>query len=184
MFLDINDIGEGSLDFDQTLTLKRVREGHTDLLEPPAIRVRGTVTAGPTRGRPAEGATLDGRVEGPLRLRCCRCLEPFEQPLAAEFHLILRHELPEVEDPDHRVDTSETGFFEIEGSRLELDAVAAEQVYLNLPQKPLCEASCAGLCPTCGINRNHLECDCREEAVDPRLQALRRIRDEMDPQRG
>ncbi|NIM01356.1 MAG: hypothetical protein GTN89_11035 [Acidobacteria bacterium] len=184
MFIDINDIGEGSLEFDQTLTLTRVRDDNPDLLEPPNVRVRGTITAGPTRGRPAEGASLDGRLEGPLRLRCCRCLEPFEQPVEAEFHLTLRSEAPEVEDPDHRIDTSETGFFEIEEGQVELDAVATEQVFLNLPQKPLCSGSCAGLCPTCGINRNRLECDCREETVDPRLQALRRIRDEMDPPRG
>lgn len=184
MFIDINEIGEGSVEFDRSLTLNRMGDDSTDLLEPPTLRIRGKVVAGPTRGKPVEGAKLDGRLKGPLRLRCCRCLEPFEQALEAEFHLTLRTEVPKVEVPDHRVVTSETGFFEVDGGRLELEAVAAEQVFLNLPQKPLCSGSCAGLCPTCGVNRNLLECDCREDAVDPRLQALRSIRDEMDPSRG
>jgi len=184
MFLDINDIGDGSLSFDQTLTLVRVREGNADLLEAPNVRVHGSVTAGPIRAKPVEGAALVGRLEGALRLRCCRCLDPFEQSLATGFRLTLRIEAPEVKDPDHHIDTSETGFFEIEGDRLELDAVAAEQVYLNLPLKPLCGPSCAGLCPTCGINRNRLECDCREETLDPRLQTLQQIRDKMGRSRG
>ena len=72
-----------------------------------------------------------------------------------------------------------TQFFEIQEGKLPLDAVAAEQVYLEMPQKPLCDESCAGLCPTCGINRNRLECACRVEDVDPRLQALQEIRDRM-----
>ena len=62
----------------------------------------------------------------------------------------------------------------------DLEQLAAEQVYLELPLKPLCGADCAGLCPTCGINRNRLECACRVEHLDPRLQALQEIRDRMD----
>jgi len=179
MLLDINDIGDGALSFDRTLTLAGVREDNPDLLESPTVHLQGTVTAGPDRGKPAEGAGLAGRLEAPLKLRCCRCLEPFDQSLATEVRLTLRSEAPVVEDLDHHVDTSETGFFEIEGGKLELDAVASEQVYLNLPLKPLCASSCAGLCPTCGINRNLLECDCREETLDPRLQTLQQIRDKM-----
>ena len=44
MFLDINHIGEGSLSFDQTFTLARVPEDHSDLLESPRVRLHGTVT--------------------------------------------------------------------------------------------------------------------------------------------
>jgi uncharacterized protein len=184
MFLDLNDIGDGALSFDRTLTLARVREGSPDLLEAPSVRLHGTVTAGPeSRGR-AEGAGLRGRLEGALRLRCCRCLEPFDQTCATDFRLTLLSKVPTVEDPDHHVDSSETGFFKTEGAKLDLESLAAEQVYLNLPLKPLCTPSCAGLCPTCGSNRNLLECDCREETLDPGLQTLQQIRDKMGPSRG
>ncbi len=182
MFLDINDIGDGSLSFDETLTLTRISEGNADLVAAPKVRLHGSVSAGPSFREPTEGAGVRGRVEGSLRLRCCRCLEPFDQPCMTEFCLTLRSEAPAVEDLDHQIDASETSFFEIEGGKLALDALAAEQVYLNLPLKPLCDESCAGLCPTCGINRNRLECDCREDALDPRLQALQQIRDKMGHQ--
>ena len=184
MFLDINDIGEGSLSFDETLTLARVHEGNTDLLESPEVRLHGSVTAGPSRRQPTEGAGLRGRVESSLRLCCCRCLEPFDQSCTTEFRLTLRSAAPVVKDSDYQIDTSETGFFEIDGGKLELDALATEQIHLNLPLKPLCDPSCAGLCPTCGINRNRLECDCREETLDPRFQALQQIRDKLGRPRG
>ena len=182
MFFDISNIGDGSLSFDETLTLAHVNAADADLVEPPQVRLQGSVSAGPSFRDPTEGAEVRGRVEGSLRLSCCRCLEPFDQSCATGFRLTLRSEAPKVEHPDHQIDASETCFFEIEGGKLALDVLAAEQVYLNLPLKPLCDPSCAGLCPTCGINRNHLECDCREDALDPRLQALQQIRDKMGHQ--
>jgi len=184
MFLDINDIANESVSFDETLTLPRLCEGNVDLVEAPKVRLRGSVTAGPNFRKPSEGATATGRVEGSLRLCCCRCLEPFDQACATEFHLTLRSRTPDVPDPDHQINPGETCFFEIEDGKLALDSLAIEQVHLNLPLKPLCDESCAGLCPTCGINRNRLECDCREETLDPRLQALQQIRDKMDHPRG
>ncbi|HKC73532.1 MAG TPA: YceD family protein [Chloroflexota bacterium] len=29
-----------------------------------------------------------------------------------------------------------------------------------MPTQPLCQADCAGLCPTCGTNRNTTACGC------------------------
>ena len=57
--------------------------------------------------------------------------------------------------------------------------MAAEQILLNLPLKPVCEPGCKGLCPTCGVNRNQIECDCRSEAVDPRFAPLLDLKERM-----
>ena len=54
---------------------------------------------------------------------------------------------------------------------LELDALAEEDLVLNLPSKVLCQEDCKGLCPTCGKNLNDGPCDCKEP-VDPRLAGL------------
>ena len=40
----------------------------------------------------------------------------------------------------------------------------------------LCRPDCRGLCPTCGVDRNRLECACRTEEPDPRLAPLLEIR--------
>jgi uncharacterized protein len=51
-----------------------------------------------------------------------------------------------------------------------------EQFYLALPMKPLCREDCKGLCPICGVNRNRETCSCRSEWVDPRMEALRKLK--------
>ena len=60
----------------------------------------------------------------------------------------------------------------LEGNEIDLLELAAEQILLTLPMRILCDEACAGLCPTCGANRNAgTACDCQPE-IDPRWQAL------------
>jgi uncharacterized protein len=35
-----------------------------------------------------------------------------------------------------------------------------EQIYLELPMKPVCREACRGLCPTCGADLNAGSCAC------------------------
>ena len=56
--------------------------------------------------------------------------------------------------------------------KIGLEDVATEQLYLNLPLKPICSPACKGLCPECGTNRNLGACECVTEDVDPRLAPL------------
>jgi len=179
MLLQLKDILDGPLRFDETLDLPRVSRDNSDFIDTPKVRLRGNVAADPEAPNTPRGAQLEGRLEGKLRLRCCRCLEPFDYPCASEFRFTLVTEAPRSRDSEHQIDARDTHFFEIEAQNLDLSRLAAELVHLNLPLKPVCEDTCAGLCATCGVNRNRLECDCREEAVDPRLQALQQIRDQM-----
>jgi uncharacterized protein len=51
-----------------------------------------------------------------------------------------------------------------------------EQFYLALPMKPLCVDACKGLCPVCGRNLNRETCDCKSDWEDPRMAALRQLR--------
>ena len=154
--------------FDEDLGAKEVALEGADEPELLALRVRGRGL----RERPGEVA-LDGAFEARLRLRCVRCLEPFDTALAAEFALIL---VPEaagaVEAGEQELDEREDLLFYGREGRVELAEVAREQIYLNLPQKPLCRPDCRGLCPTCGANRNRLECACRSEGLDGRLAPL------------
>jgi uncharacterized metal-binding protein YceD (DUF177 family) len=114
MLFRINDIGDAPLRFDETLDLPLVSREHADIVEIPKIRLVGSVTAGPRTKEPAEGASLDGRLEGTLRLGCCRCLEAFDRPCTSEFRFTLVSETPENQEPDHQIDFRDTHFFEIE----------------------------------------------------------------------
>ena len=62
---------------------------------------------------------------------------------------------------------------------ISLRELAAEQVQLAIPMKPLCDENCLGLCPTCGANRNRENCQCETSIIDDRLGALAGIRDQL-----
>jgi uncharacterized metal-binding protein YceD (DUF177 family) len=55
--------------------------------------------------------------------------------------------------------------------QIDLAALVSEQIYLNLPLKPLCSLECRGLCPTCGVNRNLTRCGCEAQRGEAGLEA-------------
>ena len=128
--------------------------------------------------REGKQVQFSGRTRSTLELRCGRCLEPFAFEVDAPFALKLVAEpFAELSDEGEvdaaRVDDS---LFYAEEGRADLGAIAREQLYLGLPLKPICREGCAGLCPTCGENRNRVECGCSDEGIDPRLAPLLRFR--------
>jgi len=56
-----------------------------------------------------------------------------------------------------------------------------EDMLLSIPIQALCRPGCKGLCPRCGRNWNDGPCDCRDEAVDPRLTVLTQLLQESPP---
>jgi uncharacterized protein len=62
------------------------------------------------------------------------------------------------------------------GDEIDLGQLMREQFYLSLPMKPLCSPDCKGLCPQCGINRNRETCTCDTKWIDPRFEALKRLK--------
>jgi len=166
MFLILNEIQDGPRAVDASLDLPgALNESGERLVVGPA-RLTGETRPG------TEGLELTGRVEARVSLRCSRCLESFETGLAAEFSLVLVPDAVEFGPGEAEVNASEAALFYAEGGRVDLRAVATEQIDLNLPLKPVCGPSCAGLCSSCGANRNRIECSCRREDVDPRLAPL------------
>ena len=63
------------------------------------------------------------------------------------------------------------------GNEIEVDSYLSEVVALALPVQPICREDCAGLCPKCGADRNQAPCACGDSQVDPRWQALERLRE-------
>ena len=183
MRLNLNELEDQGRSFHETVVLDGFAKELPDLVSAPAPELAGRITPGSKPTRLWEGALLRGTMTVDVTLRCSRCVEHFSSQLSAEFELTLVAELPEEQEPEHQLTDDESYFVALEDGFLDLSAVAAEQVDLALPLKPVCQPDCKGLCPTCGTNRNLLECDCREEAVDPRLDALRAIRDQMDDRR-
>jgi drug/metabolite transporter (DMT)-like permease/uncharacterized metal-binding protein YceD (DUF177 family) len=63
--------------------------------------------------------------------------------------------------------------------RLDLSAWARDAIALALPDKILCRADCAGLCPVCGADLNGDPHAHEEEPADSRWAALAELRDQL-----
>jgi uncharacterized protein len=168
MFIDTNQLGDEPHEFERAFEPgKLVAPDPAD--EAPEIgevRLSGRIEPDP------RGPVLSGLLQAELQLVCARCLEPFKSRVSTNFRLILVRDPIPVAEGETGLDWDELSLFHAEGGRVDLGEIAREQLYLNLPLKPVCEAGCLGLCPTCGGNRNRIRCACRSEAVDPRLAPL------------
>jgi uncharacterized protein len=111
------------------------------------------------------GLDFTARLHGP----CYRCLGDavLEVPIRAREY--------QAESPD---DDELTTPYLAEGS-LQVSDWARDAVALALPDKILCQADCAGLCPECGKNLNDEPHEHAEEVGDPRWAALEALREDL-----
>jgi uncharacterized protein len=146
------------------------------------FRLAGPVTLGADLRKDARKVRLAGRVKATLDCDCSRCLEPFGVPVDAAFDVMFLPAEANVgragarDDDDEEVREDDLGVSFYRDDTIDLGELMREQFYLALPMKPLCREDCQGLCPVCGINRNRETCSCRSEWVDPRMEALRRLK--------
>jgi uncharacterized protein len=124
----------------------------------------------------AQKVRLVGRLSTTLELNCSRCLEAFTIPVDTRLDLLFLPEVEQIVQPDVEMTEGDIGVSYYRNDVIDLGDVMREQFYLALPMKPLCREDCAGLCPTCGVNRNRDTCECQQTWVDPRLEPLRRLR--------
>ena len=117
------------------------------------------------------GITADGTVTATWRGECRRCGGPVSGRVDARVK-----ERFAPTGGTHRDEEA----YPLAGDELDLEPLARDAVLLELPLAPLCAEDCAGLCPTCGANRNTETCDCAP-AVDPRWAALDALRDGDPP---
>ena len=116
--------------------------------------------------RTAQGLYAKGRLKAHTRLQCVRCLEAYDQELAAEVEELFVHQTKNTSDPQLVVPT--TGI-------LDLNPIVREFLLLALPQRPLCTPDCKALCPICGSNLNKTACDHTEADIDPRFAVLKSL---------
>lgn len=131
--------------------------------------VRGEITMLRTN----RGILVTGRLETDTGLTCSRCLGQFRQPVTLEIEEEYFPSIDILTGSQIEVPEDEPEAFVIDQNNiLDLTEAIRQYALLAVPMKPLCKEDCAGLCPTCGVNRNLKTCNC-PPAVDPRLETLR-----------
>jgi uncharacterized protein len=126
-------------------------------------------------GRSGRGLLISGAFSGGLDLVCSRCLELFRFQAQERFDLYCETAPKGPPDEEHEVAGGELDVTYLEEGRINTDHLLRENLLLSLPLQPLCGEECHGLCPQCGANLNQGACGCRNAAVDPRLQILRKL---------
>jgi len=113
---------------------------------------------------------IQANVSTKAELSCDRCLDSFSQKIDESFDIILttEHELSQ---------DSEEDIYLYQGEQADIDVSDSfkDVLALAIPIKKLCGEKCKGLCPTCGANWNHETCNCDNQKIDPRWDALKNI---------
>ena len=130
----------------------------------------------------ADGAHVfaSGAFKGHLVVACSRCIGPVRLDLDEKLRITFMPpgEMPEEDEAaEEGVEVREEDLdtFPYDGETVDLEPMLREQFVLAVPFAPLCQESCKGLCPQCGIDLNTGTCAC-EKPVDPRLAALKGLK--------
>lgn len=130
------------------------------------------------------GGVRDGvRATGVIRSRaecaCRRCLADVSVDIDARLDAWFR--------PEREVVPGEDGVWAFSEGAAEIDLAPAirEELILAIPDYPICESACEGLCPGCGVRLGEEPCTCPPPEPDPRWAALTRETDgENEPGSG
>lgn len=106
-----------------------------DLERPESLVVSGTVE------QLDEGWLVSGTAQLSVELTCVRCLRTFRQTVRAEFS----EEFSRQPDPDQ---------FPAEEARIDLTEMLRSVLLLAVPDRPLHNSDCRGLCDVCGKDLN------------------------------
>src|SRR3569623_29709 len=164
MLYKFNNISDEGLSLNVPLSADWLKEECPDLdakLAREGLTFRGHLS------RQGEDAFMRGTLSGAFERSCSRCLEPatVQNRIPVQISFIASDE-DEVEDT---MDEADGALFD--GDEINIGPELREQILLNMPINPVCREACAGLCPTCGVNRIDTACDCASKQ-EPELGKL------------
>jgi uncharacterized protein len=172
LIVEISRIPPEGIDLDSELTPGEVHVEGEDTFE---LLPGGHLEAHVEKGD-EDSVHVRGHLSARLQMQCGRCLEPFVFPVdqALDLFYLPQRAAPQPEE-EEEVELADRDMViaYYRGGRLDLGDMMREQLFLGIPMKRLCRESCAGLCPSCGANRNVTPCECKAEDVDPRLAPLK-----------
>lgn len=121
-----------------------------------------------------EGYLLRGDLRGELSVACARCLEPATVPVDAPMAVsFVEAGDGRASDPDDNQDDVVT----FEHAVIDLSDPIRDEILLAVPMRAVCRPDCAGICPSCGRNRNVTPCDCPPTGAEGgKLAALAKIK--------
>jgi uncharacterized protein len=121
------------------------------------------------------GFALHGDLSWGGRLECSRCLAAYPFRSDEEFSLVL-YRRQAVGGTERELEREELDVYFFEEPEVPVAPIVEERIQMAVPMKPLCREDCRGLCPHCGQDLNEASCPCASNAIDPRWEALRKLK--------
>lgn len=172
MFFNINELEHRKIHFDTTFQPGEIDFSAEDVRQAGPLTASGTVEVLPhTEGE----IRIRGHVSASLESACDRCLEPARFPIDSAFDLFYRPAATGPEKEEVGLDEGEAEIAFYEGDGLLLEDTLREFLLLALPMQRVCRTDCKGMCPTCGADRNQVNCGCQAQFVDDRWAALKNL---------
>lgn len=170
MIVDVTTLKDAQTQFDFSTSPAEIDlEDETAKLKD-VVKVEAKLTKGIAQ------IDVEGRISGKIEVECNRCLQPVETNLEFPFDaaFVTAENYTQEKEAQLRVDDLEVAVFE--GDKIDLTELVREQILLNLPTQIFCHEDCKGLCQKCGANLNLIDCNCKEEKIDPRWSALKKLK--------
>jgi uncharacterized protein len=122
---------------------------------------------------------VNGHLVATVTMPCSRCLVPVSESL--DIPVLLCYAELDVDDEvpaiaDIELKREELGLVPFTGPEIDMCPDLEQEIIMALPQRPLCNETCQGLCPACGCNLNRDRCDCDLPVFHAGLAALKNFK--------
>ncbi len=175
MFIEIEDLKQGPLQFHHVYETGKLRLEHADASLSEPVRTDFVLT------HKDKDLHIDGSLETAIRYKCSRCLKESLHPLNCSFELFYLPQ-PKWLEPDAEISLKyeDMDIAYYDGIRFDVDLMVIEQIELSMPMRYVCKEDCKGLCFNCGADLNEGNCGCSLKETDSRFSALLEFRKKMD----
>jgi len=144
----------------------------------PGFRLSGPARFSGLIEKRSHGAVVTGTIRGEIKVECTRCLASMHQPLAIDVSAEFLDEKDFGSDENAELGPEDLDADVLDDGMIDLEALASEQILLNVPEQFLCRPDCKGLCDKCGADLNLVDCTCGQGPIDPRWAGLEEYKSE------
>jgi uncharacterized protein len=175
MVFDIEKVGSEGLTFNFQIDKDKFQLEQDDCFFNIDVKVRGDLT------RVARVIYLKGKVNTELVLKCSRCLEPYVHNVNS--NLVARYvssDCHSASGGEVELHASDIDMEVYKDQTIDLFQAVLDGILLTIPAVCLCNNDCRGICPQCGIIRNHSSCNCNIEPLcDSPFKVLKKLKDKL-----
>ena len=163
MKINVEGISQGPRTIEEDYTARQLGFEESDLLFRKRISVSAEVT------RMGEEIYIHSIIRTNIQQECCRCLESFGIEIDTQFQGLFvplkQLESPQAIAERRRLVDDDGKVTPYKGKVINISTDILDTIRMMVPMKPLCDASCEGLCTQCGVNKNQEKCACGERII-------------------